>query len=166
MAIFWKRRRLVQRLTFNGHRSHLKRCFRRMSCCRWRLVRPQRFKTEEKGEVRKGWDMLSPDGRKHSRGFCSLVFSRVQARRRRRLQLMNTFISDGWLVGSIYACFCLSMLPDATECHAEIPAEQVTSKKVSNDGPYATMLRERVLFPHGRSASRTCLDILACHKLL
>jgi hypothetical protein len=32
----------------------LERCFRQMSCCRRELVRLQRFKTEERGEVG-GW---------------------------------------------------------------------------------------------------------------
>jgi len=50
------------------------------------------------------------------------------------------------MVGSIYGCFYLSMLPNATECRAKIPVEQATSKKVSNDGSYVTMVRERVPF--------------------
>ena len=60
---------------------HLERCFRQMSCCRWELVRLQRFKTEERGEVREVGDMSSFGGLKYSRGFCSFNLSRVQARR-------------------------------------------------------------------------------------
>lgn len=56
-------------------------CFRQMSCCRWELVRLQRFKTEERGEVREVGDLSSFDGLKYSRGFCSFILSRVQARR-------------------------------------------------------------------------------------
>jgi hypothetical protein len=67
------------------------------------------------------------------------------------------------MVGSIYACFYLSMLPDATECRAEIPPGK-PSKKVSNDGPYHCA--NACFFPYGRSASGSCPDTLAYHKLL
>ena len=62
------------------------------------------------------------------------------------------------MVGSIYGCFYLSMLPNATECRAKIPSSKSHSRESQMNGLYVTMVRERVLFPRGRSASGTCLD--------
>ena len=69
------------------------------------------------------------------------------------------------MVSSIYGCFYLSMLPDATECRAEIPPRQATSKS-----QMMVLMRPRranaCFFPHGRSASGSYPDTLAHHKHL
>jgi hypothetical protein len=69
------------------------------------------------------------------------------------------------MVGSIYACFYLLMLPDATECRAE--CRQVSHPRKSQ---MTVLMRPHCanacFFPHGRSASGTYPDTLAYHKLL
>jgi hypothetical protein len=122
----------------------------------------QRFEAEERGEARGFGNVSCFDGLKHSRRFYPFIQQRTGT-------ILPTFAVDEyfyfrWLVqfthASIYRC-------SQTPPNAAPKSRQVSHPRKSQ---MTVLMRPHCanacFFPHGRSASGSCPDTLAYHKLL